>query len=142
MTDFQPLPMRRRKKGRVLGVMLTPLRFTGRLLRWIVLRPLLLILLALLAVPVTVGTPHVAWDYQCAHSTRGGGFCQEANWCAYYGVQGRRVVFPPRGETCDLVTFLHVDWDAAITDLSALIFSTDETNTTPENGSTDHVRKK
>lgn len=79
-------------------------------LRNILMRPVLVILGAVTGFVLFVGTPHIAWDYQCAHATRGVGTCREAAWCAYYGFQGRRVDVPERGEICAFVKFIRIDW--------------------------------
>jgi hypothetical protein len=60
------------------------------------------------------GTPHVGWDYQCSHAVYGYGGCESARWCAYYGVQGRRVIWPEYGEHCSLVKFLTLNWNDII----------------------------
>lgn len=60
---------------------------------------------------LTVGTPHVGWEYGCNHPVKGLGTCRSVSWCAYYGVQGRRVERPGYGERCEVVTMLPVDWN-------------------------------
>ena len=82
-------------------------------------RPRLLILIGFLGFIGYVGTPHIGWDYQCRHATPGGAPCHSASWCEYYGFQGRRVDYPPYGETCKLVKFLPVDWELLGEDLLA-----------------------
>lgn len=52
------------------------------------------------------GTPHVAWDYVCRHAKMYNPRCQAYEYCAYYGVYGRRVVYPEPGERCLVVKFL------------------------------------
>lgn len=76
----------------------------------VLLRPRAAMLVGLTAFVLFIGTPHVGWDYGCSHATRGFGACRSASWCAYYGIQGRRVERPGSGETCKLVTFLPLDW--------------------------------
>lgn len=112
MSSFKPRAKIRRKKTTALGFVLAPMRRVGQAVRAILMRPILMLMIGLAGFILFVGTPHVAWDYQCSHSTRGGGFCQSANWCAYYGFQGRRVVAPPTGEPCSLITFQPIDWQA------------------------------
>lgn len=56
------------------------------------------------------GTPHVGWDYACRHATPMGAPCRSAVYCAYYGIQGRRVVFPEPGQRCHLVVLLRPDF--------------------------------
>lgn len=117
MTNFTPRTTRKPKKRTAISYGRAALQRGAQIVRAILMRPLLLLMLGLVGFTLFVGTPHVAWDYQCSHSTRGGGFCRAANWCAYYGVQGRRVVFPPSGETCQLITFLPIDWAAILNEL-------------------------
>lgn len=81
-----------------------------RLARALLKRPRILTLSGLVAFVLFVGTPHVGWDYQCRHPMRPGQPCRSVDYCAYYGVQGRRIVFPENGETCRIVTFLRIDW--------------------------------
>lgn len=80
----------------------------------VLLRPRAAMLVGLAAFLLFIGTPHVGWDYQCGHATRGFGACRSASWCAYYGIQGRRVERPSYGETCKLITFLPPDWNKLI----------------------------
>jgi hypothetical protein len=82
--------------------------------RAVLLRPRITILTGLIAFVLIGGTPHVGWDYQCRHAVWGTGACQEAVWCEYYGAQGRRVEWPERGERCQLLKILPLDWDALI----------------------------
>ena len=76
----------------------------------VLLRPRAVALLSLAGFILFIGTPHVGWDYQCRNITRGYGGCASASWCAYYGIQGRRIEFPRDGARCKLVTFLPIDW--------------------------------
>lgn len=78
-------------------------------LRAALLRPRLVIVAGLVGFVAFIGTPHVGWDYRCAHQMTGIGTCRSAAWCAYYGVQGRRIDRPASGETCDLVKFMPPD---------------------------------
>lgn len=74
------------------------------------LRPLqrgpALALLALAGIVAMYGTPHVAWDYRCYHGKLYNPRCQAYDYCAYYGLYGRRVVFPEPGEACRLVRLM------------------------------------
>ena len=79
-------------------------------IRAVLMRPRLVMAGAFTGFVLVIGTPHLAWDYQCSHPMRGVGTCRAASWCAYYGVQGRRIDRPAAGETCDLVKFLRIDW--------------------------------
>lgn len=74
-------------------------------------RPKTSILAGLVGFVLVVGTPHVGWDYQCRHAVYGYGGCESARWCAYYGVQGRRVIWPDIGEHCSLMKFLPLNWN-------------------------------
>ena len=65
----------------------------------------------LLAVP-WVGMPHVGGDYVCNHRRIGNAPCESVKWCAYYGLQGRRLDYPDTGEQCQVIKFLPVDWEA------------------------------
>lgn len=85
-------------------------RRIGGLLRALLMRPRALVLGGAVAFVLAVGTPHVGWDYECRHPMRPGQPCRSVDYCAYYGIQGRRVVFPEDGESCKLVTFLRIDW--------------------------------
>lgn len=87
-----------------------PLRKAGRWLRALLMRPRLLALIGAVAFVMIVGTPHIGWDYDCHHPMRSGQPCRSVAYCAYYGIQGRRIVFPEDGESCKLVTFLRIDW--------------------------------
>lgn len=80
----------------------------------VVMRPRLTFLACTVAFAGFVGTPHIAWEYQCRHQTRGHAACQEAVWCAYYGIEGRRVEWMERGQPCKLITILPTDWIALI----------------------------
>lgn len=67
-----------------------------------------LAVLALVGAGVMYGTPHIAWDYACRHSRSYNPRCQSFEYCAYYGLHGRRVVFPAPGESCSLVRLMPV----------------------------------
>lgn len=96
----------RKREGRATkAVTATKARFKA-----IIMRPRLLIAAGLIGFVAFIGTPHVGWDYECAHQMQGIGTCRSASWCAYYGIQGRRIDWPASGETCDLVRFLTIDW--------------------------------
>jgi hypothetical protein len=86
------------------------LKAAGHWLRALLMRPRILVLTAVAAFVMAVGTPHVGWDYECRHPMRPGQPCKSVDYCAYYGIQGRRVVFPQSGESCKPVTFLRIDW--------------------------------
>ena len=85
------------------------LKIAGRWLRALLMRPRILVLTGAAVFVMVVGTPHVGWDYECRHPMRSGQPCRSVDYCAYYGIQGRRVVFPENGENCQLVTFLRID---------------------------------
>lgn len=99
---------KRRPPARLRAAMLRQ-RATNAL-RAVLIRPRLLVAGALAGTVLFVGTPHIGWDYECSHQMRGIGTCRSASWCAYYGVQGRRIDIPESGEICDLVKFIRIDW--------------------------------
>lgn len=91
-----------------------PIRRIGAAIRTVMLRPGAIVLTAVVGGVMFIGTPHVGWDYQCMHPMRGAGTCQSVSWCAYYGVQGRRIETPERGQRCKLMTVLPVNWSKVI----------------------------
>ncbi|NWH08520.1 MAG: hypothetical protein HXY22_07770 [Alphaproteobacteria bacterium] len=82
----------------------------GHALRAGLMRPRAVVLGGLAAFVLVAGTPHVGWDYECSHAMRGPGSCRAVAWCAYYGLQGRRIDVPKNGESCALVTVLPLDF--------------------------------
>ncbi|MCZ4269075.1 hypothetical protein O4H48_14355 [Rhodobacteraceae bacterium G21628-S1] len=86
----------------------------GGAIKAVLLRPGMIVLAGASGFVVLIGTPHVGWEYQCRHPMRGYGSCNSVAWCAYYGVQGRRVEIPEYGERCQVVTFLPLDWNQLI----------------------------
>jgi hypothetical protein len=73
-------------------------------------RPTLLVMGGLLAFVLALGTPHIKWNYECRVPGQAGGGCRYFDWCGYYGIQGRRVLF---GDACKgggLVKLLPIDW--------------------------------
>jgi hypothetical protein len=92
------------------GSLKRTIKTVGRWLRALLMRPRVLALTGAAAFVMVVGTPHVGWDYECRYPMRPGEPCGSVDYCAYYGIQGRRVVFPENGESCKLVTFLRIDW--------------------------------
>ncbi|WP_011583110.1 MULTISPECIES: hypothetical protein [Chelativorans] len=89
-------------------------RAARRLAQALLLRPRILVLSGSAAFVLVGGTPHVGWDYQCRHPMTPGQPCRSVDYCAYYGVQGRRIVFPEDGETCRVVNFLRIDWQRIV----------------------------
>ncbi len=89
-------------------------RRIGGAIKAVLLRPRMIFVSGIAGFVLFVGTPHAGWDYQCRHALRGIGSCTSVSWCAYYGIQGRRIERPEYGERCKLVTFLPVDWDKLI----------------------------
>jgi hypothetical protein len=77
-------------------------------------RPVTSVFVGFVGFVLVIGTPHLGWDYQCRHAVWGSGSCQEAVWCEYFGVQGRRVIWPERGEHCHLIGFLPLDFNMLI----------------------------
>lgn len=92
------------------GAFTLALMRVARGVRALLMRPRILTLTGAAAFVMAVGTPHVGWDYECRYPMRPGQPCGSVSYCAYYGIQGRRVVFPDDGETCQVVTFLRIDW--------------------------------
>jgi len=78
------------------------------------MRPGLVAAAAVTCFVVLVGTPHVGWEYQCRHGMSGPNTCRSYAWCGYYGIQGRRVVVPPEGQHCRVLTMLTPDWSRLI----------------------------
>jgi hypothetical protein len=74
------------------------------------MRPRVVFFGALAVLVLSVGTPHIGSDYECRVPLRPGKPCPAYFYCGYYGVQGRRVLFPEYGETCSLIEFLPIDW--------------------------------
>jgi len=76
-------------------------------------RTFALILAGVLIAAAVFGTPHVGWNYACRIPARHGeGGCQDYDWCEYYGMQGRRVLF---GEECGgLVRLVPINWRGLI----------------------------
>lgn len=63
------------------------------------------------------GTPHVGWDYECRHPFSPTRPCTSFVYCGYYGIQGRRVVFPDYDESCKLIKLLPPDWNKLLNSL-------------------------
>ena len=100
---------KRRRKPRG-GLLAAPVRAVRGLRRWALMRPRLMVLVALAGAPLLFGTPHVAGDYRCAHPKRYGAPCRAMISCNYHGIQGRRVYFPESGKTCTPFKLLPFDW--------------------------------
>jgi len=83
-------------------------------LRAALMRTRVVVLGGLAAFVLIAGTPHVGWDYECTHPMRGPGTCRAVAWCAYYGLQGRRIDIPDDGQSCQLVTVLPLDFGKLI----------------------------
>lgn len=86
----------------------------SRVLCALLMRPRALVFGGAVVFLLAVGTPHVGWDYECRYPMRPGQPCRSASYCGYYGVQGRRVVFPADDEGCRLITFLRIDWSRIV----------------------------
>ena len=78
------------------------------------MRPRLTMLGTVIGCALYFGTPHLGWDYQCAHPMNGIGTCRAASWCEYYGLQGRRIHIPETGEMCTLFKLITIDWKQLI----------------------------
>lgn len=85
-------------------------RKVGQVVRAILMRPRVLVLTGVGAFGLFVGTPHAGWDYECRHPMRSGVPCRSVVYCAYYGIQGRRIEVPDEGASCKLITFLPPQW--------------------------------
>ncbi|MFW8634319.1 hypothetical protein [Cribrihabitans pelagius] len=79
--------------------------------RAVLLRPRRLVLAGMAGFVLIAGTPHIGWDYQCRHPMRGPGSCSAVGWCAYYGIQGRRIAVPSHGSQCSPIKLLPLDWN-------------------------------
>lgn len=77
-----------------------------------VLRPLAILAVLFGGIAVLAGTPHIGWNYECRGRAKPDGGCDSYRYCEYYGIQGRRAVFPDEGESCGFVKFVGVDWGA------------------------------
>lgn len=114
MDEFEVQVVGARRQPKARGRLSRFIGLLGRLLRALLMRPRLMILVGIAGFVLFVGTPHAGWDYVCRHPFRYGDPCRSVLYCAYYGMQGRREVFPPPGETCKLITFLPIDWQRII----------------------------
>lgn len=83
----------------------------GRVCKAVLKRPRAVVFTGLAVFVLFVGTPHVGWDYECRVPMRPGKPCPSLSYCAYYGIQGRRVMFPEDDDYCRLVTVLPIAWD-------------------------------
>lgn len=113
MSEFEVEVVETRRK-KPEGLMRRGVRRVGRAVRAVLIRPRLVVLSGVAVFLLTVGTPHVGFEYECGHPVRGPGTCRNVLWCAYYGVQGRRVEFPRDGESCSFVTLLPLDLNKLI----------------------------
>jgi len=103
---------KRRKRGDPHEGVEGPQRpYLHAILRGLVL-PLLAVVVVIGGVAAIAGTPHIGWDYECRGRADPGGGCESYRYCEYYGVQGRRVVFPERGEHCGFIKMIRLDWGA------------------------------
>lgn len=96
--------------GRRKGIMGRYPGLPGRMIRGLLMRPSAVVFAGLVGFVAFVGTPHAAWDYECRHHVSSQRPCLAYSYCAYYGIQGRRLVFPARGESCPPIAFLAPDW--------------------------------
>lgn len=85
-------------------------RRTGALALSALHRPRRMIALGLIGFVLIAGTPHVGGRYECRHPMHGPGTCKSVAWCAYHGIQGRRIEVPPDGAQCSLITVLPIQW--------------------------------
>jgi hypothetical protein len=110
--DVKVVGARRKRKSR--RPLLRVLGWSARGLRALLMRPRFLLILGVAGFVQFVGTPHAGWDYECRHPFRPGQPCRYVFYCAYYGIQGRREVFPEPGESCKVISFLPIDWKKII----------------------------
>ncbi|MHA3976481.1 hypothetical protein ACW9UR_02240 [Halovulum sp. GXIMD14794] len=54
-------------------------RKLGGALKAVLLRPRMILVSGIAGLVLFVGTPHVGWDYQCRHATRGIGTCSSVS---------------------------------------------------------------
>lgn len=114
MDEFEIEVIGREPSRKPEGRFKQTVRQVGRLLRALLMRPRVLAFSGLTAFALFVGTPHAGWDYECRYPMRSGEPCRSVSYCAYYGIQGRRVVFPDQGQSCQLVSLLPLDWERLI----------------------------
>lgn len=62
------------------------------------------------AAVVLFGTPHIGWEYRCAHRMTGPNTCREYLSCSYLGIQGWREIIPREGQKCGVMMMLTPDW--------------------------------
>ena len=108
--DVEVVGAKRRRRRKSGSRAVRALRLCGRIVRGVMMRPRLVVLAGVGGFVLLVGTPHVGWDYVCRHPKSLGQPCRAVEYCAYYGVQGRRVDFPEYGESCRLFAVLPLDW--------------------------------
>ena len=107
--DVEVVGAKRRRKRKSGGRAVRAFRLCGGIARAVMMRPRMVVLAGVAGFVLSVGTPHVGWDYVCRHPKRLGQPCRSVEYCAYYGIQGRRVDFPEDGESCKLFTVLPLD---------------------------------
>lgn len=110
MDDFEVEVVGARRPHKADGLLARMFGTGSRLVGVLLMHPQALAFIGVTAFVLSVGTPHVGWDYSCRYRTRPGEPCRSVSYCAYYGIQGRRVVFPEYGESCKLITLLPLDW--------------------------------
>ena len=110
MSDFEVEVVGARRKLKSRRPLSRLLGWSGRFIRALLMRPRAVMVLGVAGFVLFVGTPHAGWDYECRHPFSPEQPCRSVVYCAYYGIQGRRVVFPESGESCKLVTFLPISW--------------------------------
>lgn len=106
MSDFEVKVIGEKKRKKKVGPPRGVVQRAGAVVRGVLMRPRMLALAGAAGVVLVVGTPHVGWEYECSHPMRGPGSCRYVSWCAYYGVQGRRIVMPENNQQCSVVTML------------------------------------
>lgn len=108
---------KRRKKKRTIPFAKAGGKVFGAV-RAVLMRPRLTMLGVFVGGVLTFGTPHIGWDYRCSHPMQGHGTCRSASWCAYYGIQGRRIDIPETGQTCSPVKLITINWNRVMKGLT------------------------
>lgn len=110
MSDFEIKVVGAKPPRKPDSIVKRILKRTARTVKAVLMRPRLLTGAGLIGFTIFGGTPHLGWDYQCNHPMRTPGTCVSYDWCAYYGIQGRQIVFPDNGESCAVIKVLPIDW--------------------------------
>ena len=97
------------QKRRRKGVAPAMVRAVGRIAFRVIKHPATIGVTVLSLAGYAFGTPHVAYEYGCAHPRHSAwSECRQVEWCAYYGFQGRRTDIPDVGERCALIRLMPI----------------------------------